>query len=132
MIFRLTLAMQERELKLSIAGGHLPAQTALPGEHRQMAITLRSWSQFAVGHGRRARRNHHFDTITVLRDLSAFRKLEQLKMERRMLEIEKFAATGRLAGTIAHELMCGVTQRVKFELADSGNETPALQAGVQA
>lgn len=43
-------------------------------------------------------------TITVLRDLSAFRKLEQLKMERRMLEIEKFAATGRLAGTIAHEI----------------------------
>src|SRR5579864_1665992 len=43
-------------------------------------------------------------TITVLRDLSAFRKLEALKMERRMLEIEKFAATGRLAGTIAHEI----------------------------
>jgi signal transduction histidine kinase len=43
-------------------------------------------------------------TITVLRDLSAVRKLEQLKMERRMLEIEKFAATGRLAGTIAHEV----------------------------
>ena len=43
-------------------------------------------------------------TITVLRDLSAFRKLEQLKLERRMLEIEKFAATGRLAGTIAHEV----------------------------
>ena len=43
-------------------------------------------------------------TITVLRDLSALRKLEQLKLERRMLEIEKFAATGRLAGTIAHEI----------------------------
>ena len=43
-------------------------------------------------------------TITVLRDLSALRKLEQLKLERRMLEIEKFAATGRLAGTIAHEV----------------------------
>ena len=43
-------------------------------------------------------------TITVLRDLSALRKLEQLKMERRMLEIEKFAATGRMAGTIAHEV----------------------------
>jgi len=40
----------------------------------------------------------------VLRDLSAFRKLEQLKMERRMIEMEKFAATGRLAGTIAHEV----------------------------
>jgi signal transduction histidine kinase len=43
-------------------------------------------------------------TITVLRDLSAIRKLEQLRLERRMLEIEKFAATGRLAGTIAHEV----------------------------
>jgi alanine racemase len=45
------------------------------------------------------------------------------------LPIEEIA---RAAGTIAHELMCGVTQRVKFELADSGNETPALQAGVQS
>jgi len=43
-------------------------------------------------------------TITVLRDLSDFRKLEQLKMERQMIEMEKFAATGRLAGTIAHEV----------------------------
>ncbi|HWG58778.1 MAG TPA: ATP-binding protein [Candidatus Acidoferrales bacterium] len=43
-------------------------------------------------------------TVTVLRDFSAWRKLEQLQMERRMLEMEKFAATGRLAGTIAHEL----------------------------
>ncbi len=43
-------------------------------------------------------------TVTVLRDFSAWRKLEQLQMERRMLEIEKFAATGKLAGTIAHEI----------------------------
>ncbi|HVP42448.1 MAG TPA: ATP-binding protein [Terriglobales bacterium] len=43
-------------------------------------------------------------TVTVLRDLTAVRKVEQLKVERRMLEIEKFAATGRLAGTIAHEV----------------------------
>ena len=43
-------------------------------------------------------------TVTVLRDLSAVRRLEQLKMERRMLEMEKFAAAGRLAGTIAHEV----------------------------
>lgn len=41
-------------------------------------------------------------TVTVLRDFSAWKKLEQLKLERRMLEMEKFAATGRLAGTIAH------------------------------
>ncbi len=33
-------------------------------------------------------------TVTVLRDLTALRKVEQLKVERRMLEIEKFAATG--------------------------------------
>ena len=43
-------------------------------------------------------------TVTVLRDLSALRRVEQLKIERRMLEIEKFAATGRLAATIAHEV----------------------------
>jgi len=43
-------------------------------------------------------------TVTVLRDLTAVRKLEQLKVERRLLEMEKFAATGRLAGTIAHEV----------------------------
>ncbi len=43
-------------------------------------------------------------TVTVLRDLTALRKVEQLRVERRMLEIEKFAATGRLAGTIAHEV----------------------------
>jgi PAS domain S-box-containing protein len=43
-------------------------------------------------------------TVTVLRDLSAWKKLEQLELERRMLQVEKFAATGRLAGTIAHEI----------------------------
>lgn len=43
-------------------------------------------------------------TVTVLRDLTALRRVEQLKLERRMLEIEKFAATGRLAATIAHEV----------------------------
>lgn len=43
-------------------------------------------------------------TVTVLRDLTAVRRLEQLKMERRILEMEKFAAAGRLAGTIAHEV----------------------------
>ena len=43
-------------------------------------------------------------TVTVFRDLTALRRVEQLKIERRMLEIEKFAATGRLAATIAHEV----------------------------
>jgi PAS domain S-box-containing protein len=42
--------------------------------------------------------------VTVLRDLTALRKVEQVKLERRMLEIEKFASTGRLAATIAHEV----------------------------
>ena len=42
--------------------------------------------------------------VTVLRDFTTVRKLEQLKLERRMLEMEKFAAIGRLAGTIAHEI----------------------------
>src|SRR5256885_14073178 len=43
-------------------------------------------------------------TVTVLRDLTALRRVGQLKVERRMLEIEKFAAAGRLAATIAHEV----------------------------
>jgi signal transduction histidine kinase len=43
-------------------------------------------------------------TVTVLRDFTALRKVEQLKLERRMLEIEKFATAGRLAATIAHEV----------------------------
>src|SRR5438270_179454 len=43
-------------------------------------------------------------TVTVLRDWTPIRKLEQLKVERRMLEIEKFASAGRLAATIAHEV----------------------------
>ena len=43
-------------------------------------------------------------TVTVLRDFSTWKRLEQLQLERRMLEMEKFAATGRLAGTIAHEI----------------------------
>jgi signal transduction histidine kinase len=43
-------------------------------------------------------------TVTIMRDLTALRRVEQLKVERRMLEMEKFAATGRLAGTIAHEV----------------------------
>jgi len=33
-------------------------------------------------------------TVTVLRDLTAWKKLEQLQLERRMLEVEKFAAAG--------------------------------------
>src|SRR5689334_2415234 len=49
-------------------------------------------------------RGHVAYTVTVLRDLTALRKVEQLKVERRMLEIEKFAAAGRLAATIAHEV----------------------------
>lgn len=49
-------------------------------------------------------RNQVAYTVTVLRDFSAWRRLEQLQLERRMLEMEKFAATGRLAGTIAHEI----------------------------
>lgn len=50
------------------------------------------------GHGRIAY------TITVLRDFSTWKKIERLQIERRMLEMEKFAATGKLAGTIAHEI----------------------------
>jgi len=49
-------------------------------------------------------RRHVTSIVTVLRDLTALRKGEQVKLERRMMEIEKFAATGRLAATIAHEV----------------------------
>ena len=42
-------------------------------------------------------------TVTVLRDCSNSNKVERLQLERRM-EMEKFAATGKLAGTIAHEI----------------------------
>jgi signal transduction histidine kinase len=43
-------------------------------------------------------------TVTVLRDFSTWKRIERLQIERRMLEMEKFAATGKLAGTIAHEI----------------------------
>src|ERR1700682_4212667 len=35
---------------------------------------------------------------------AAVRKAEQLETERRMVELEKFAATGKLVATIAHEI----------------------------
>ncbi|HEV2110550.1 MAG TPA: alanine racemase [Gammaproteobacteria bacterium] len=37
----------------------------------------------------------------------------------------------RAAGTIPLELLCGVTQRVKYSVIGSQNETPARKAGVQ-
>ena len=43
------------------------------------------------------------------------------------LPVEEIA---RAAGTIPLELLCGVTQRVKYSVVDAGNETPALGAGV--
>jgi signal transduction histidine kinase len=43
-------------------------------------------------------------TVTVLRDFSGWKTVERSQLERRMLEMEKFAATGKLAGTIAHEI----------------------------
>jgi signal transduction histidine kinase len=43
-------------------------------------------------------------TVTVLRDFSSWKTVERSQLERRMLEMEKFAATGKLAGTIAHEI----------------------------
>jgi signal transduction histidine kinase len=47
---------------------------------------------------------HLIYTVTVLRDFSAWKSSELSQLERRMLEMEKFAATGKLAGTIAHEI----------------------------
>jgi nitrogen-specific signal transduction histidine kinase len=68
-----------------------------PGSNSEVEYEARSGKIFDA----RGRGSY---TVTVLRDFSAWRRLEQLKMERRMLEMEKFAATGRLAGTIAHEI----------------------------
>ncbi len=67
--------------------------------------TSRSETEYAARSGKiyDARGQVAF-TVTVLRDFSTWKKLEQLQLERRMLEMEKFAATGRLAGTIAHEI----------------------------
>lgn len=43
-------------------------------------------------------------TMSVLHNPSEGQPEEHARMERRMLEMEKFAATGKLAGTIAHEI----------------------------
>ncbi len=68
-----------------------------PGTRTEIEYAARS-GKILDDHGRLAY------TVTVLRDFTTWRKLEQLQVERRMLEMEKFAATGRLAGTIAHEI----------------------------
>jgi PAS domain S-box-containing protein len=68
-----------------------------PGHRQEIEYDARSGKIFD-------KRGQLVYTVTVLRDLSALRRVEQLKMERRMLEIEKFAASGRLAATIAHEV----------------------------
>ncbi len=72
-------------------------QLTLPGTHQDVEYDARSGKIYDE-------RGLVAYTVTVLRDLTAVRRLEQLKMERRMLEMEKFAVAGRLAGTIAHEV----------------------------
>jgi len=68
-----------------------------PSSHTEVEYAVRSGKIYGA-------RGQVAYTVTVLRDFTAWKKLEQLQMERRMLEMEKFAATGRLAGTIAHEI----------------------------
>jgi signal transduction histidine kinase len=68
-----------------------------PGTRSEIEFAARSGKIYDV-------RGQVAFTVTVLRDFSTWKKLEQLQLERRMLEMEKFAATGRLAGTIAHEI----------------------------
>lgn len=66
---------------------------------------LRSEVEYAARSGKIY--DHHGQvayTITVLRDFSTWKRIERLQVERRMMEMEKFAATGKLAGTIAHEI----------------------------
>ncbi|HYE24629.1 MAG TPA: ATP-binding protein [Clostridia bacterium] len=67
-------------------------------------------------------------TVTVLRDLTAVRRVEQLKLERRMLEMEKFAAAGRLAGTIAHEVNNPLEAIKNCIYLLANNVTPEAQA----
>jgi signal transduction histidine kinase len=74
-----------------------PLRLFNPGLRQEIEYDARSGKIF----GERGQVSY---TVTVLRDLTALRRVEQLKVERRMLEIEKFAATGRLAATIAHEV----------------------------
>jgi signal transduction histidine kinase len=68
-----------------------------PASHSQIEYAARSGKIYDS-------RGQVVYTVTVLRDFSTWRKLEQLQVERRMLEMEKFAATGKLAGAIAHEI----------------------------
>lgn len=74
-----------------------PLQLYNPALHQEIEYDARSGKIFNE-------RGQVAYTVTVLRDLTALRRVEQLKVERRILEIEKFAATGRLAATIAHEV----------------------------
>ena len=83
-------------IRLRIARAPL-IQLTHPGTHQEVEYDARSGKIYDE-------RGLVAYTVTVLRDLTAVRRLEQLKMERRMLEMEKFAVAGRLAGTIAHEV----------------------------
>ncbi len=74
-----------------------PIRLTHPGMHQEVEYDTRSGKIYDE-------RGLVAYTVTVLRDLTSVRRLEQLRMERRMLEMEKFAAAGRLAGTIAHEV----------------------------
>ncbi len=74
-----------------------PIRLTHPGTHQEVEYDSRSGKIYDE-------RGLVAYTVTVLRDLTSVRRLEQLRLERRMLEMEKFAAAGRLAGTIAHEV----------------------------
>ena len=74
-----------------------PIRLTHPGTHQEVEYDARSGKIYDE-------RGLVAYTVTVLRDLTSVRRLEQLRLERRMLEMEKFAAAGRLAGTIAHEV----------------------------
>lgn len=68
-------------------------------------------------------------TVTVLRDLTALKRIEQLKMERQLLVVDKFAATGRLAATIAHEIN-NPMEAIKNAIFLLGRNIPPQHAGV--
>jgi signal transduction histidine kinase len=68
-----------------------------PELHLEVQYSAHS-SKIYDGNGRCAH------TVTVLKDAATSNEAERLHLQRRMMEMEKFAATGKLAGTIAHEI----------------------------
>lgn len=64
--------------------------------------------------------------VCVLADLTELRELERRRLEHRLFESEKFAAAGRVAASIAHEIN-NPLEAVKNALYLLAEETPAFE-----